>query len=148
MNDLIIYFTMMLIMAAGLYIMHIITKRKCQGNNTSSKVDLISVLFFLQDVAVSKFFAGTLDKMKGYVHKQYADLTPEQQVMKGEENALRIRLTETLNFLGSDDFKAWPQEKKIPLLRQVGAMFLYHRILLNRCLAEKIIINTESSEEE
>lgn len=73
--------------------------------------------------------------------KEFAELNAEQQVMKSEENALRTRLTSTVDFVLSNDFKAWSEEKKRALLIQLGAMVIYHSTLLNRCKNEGMLTN-------
>lgn len=84
----------------------------------------------------------TLAEMSAVIKlKDFADLNAEQQVMKSEENALRTRLTSTVDFVLSNDFKAWSEEKKRALLIQLGAMVIYHSTLLNRCKNEGMLTN-------
>lgn len=84
----------------------------------------------------------TLAEMNAVIKlKDFADLNAEQQVMKSEENALRTRLTSTVDFVLSNDFKAWSEEKKRALLIQLGAMVIYHSALLNRCKNEGMLAN-------
>lgn len=84
----------------------------------------------------------TLAEMNAVIKlKDFADLNAEQQVMKSEENALRTRLTSTVDFVLSNDFKAWSEYKKRALLIQLGAMVIYHSTLLNRCKNEGMLAN-------
>lgn len=75
----------------------------------------------------------------------YAQLTPAQQVMKSEENAIRARVAETIRFRNSEAFKAWEEGKQLALLKQLGAMVLYHWCLLARCEIGGVLLTTDSS---
>jgi len=76
----------------------------------------------------------------------YANLTPAQQVMKSEESALRARVKETVRFRDSDAFKGWDDGRQNALLSQLGAMVLYHCILLSRCIQEGVLLEIDSSD--
>lgn len=78
-----------------------------------------------------------LDDLK---FRDYAELSPEQQVMKSEENELRTRLVSTIDFVRSDDFKKWTKEKREQMLEQLGGMVIYHSALLTRCAEDGCII--------
>lgn len=76
----------------------------------------------------------------------YAQLKPAQQVMKSEENAIRARIAETIRFRNSEAFKTWEVGKQQNLLKQLGAMVLYHWCLLARCEMEGVLLRVDSSE--
>ena len=76
----------------------------------------------------------------------YAQLTPAQQVMKSEESAIRARVAETIRFRDSEAFKAWEADKQVPLLKQLGAMVLYHWCLIARCEMEGVLLRVDSSD--
>ena len=118
--------------------------RKKEKHNLSitihkQEVTTEGILAFLEEIGNDKAIS-ILDKVDSCIQPPFAELNPEQQVMKSEENAIRTRLRETLKFLSSDTFKSWSDEKQMALRRQVGAMILYHGTLYNRCTDEGVLI--------
>ena len=109
------------------------------------EVNAEGVQAFIQHIATPKSLS-VVQKVNDFIQTPYADLDPEAQVMKSEENALRVRLIETLKFLDTDTFKQWPEGKKDLLRQQAGAMLLYHGTLVSRCYDAGVLVNPASSE--
>lgn len=123
-------------------------RKKDKALNVSIKkmeVNAEGVAAFIQHIATPNFLS-VVQKVNDFIQTPYADLDPEAQVMKSEENALRVRLIETLKFLDTDTFKQWPEGKKDLLRQQAGAMLLYHGTLVSRCYDAGVLVNPAPSE--
>lgn len=123
-------------------------RKKEKSLNVSVKkmeVNAEGVQAFIQHIATPNSLS-VVQKVNDFIQTPYADLDPEAQVMKSEENALRVRLIETLKFLDTDTFKQWPEGKKDLLRQQAGAMLLYHGTLVSRCYDAGVLVNPAPSE--
>ena len=123
-------------------------RKKEKSLNVSVKkmeVNAEGVQAFIQHIATPNSLS-VVQKVNDFIQTPYADLDPEAQVMKSEENALRVRLIETLKFLDTDTFKQWPEGKKDLLRQQAGAMLLYHGTLVSRCYDAGVLVNPASSD--
>lgn len=123
-------------------------RKKDKALNVSIKkmeVNAEGVAAFIQHISTPNSLS-VVQKVNNFIQTPYSDLDPEAQVMKSEENALRVRLTETLKFLDSDTFKAWPEGKQTLLRQQAGAMLLYHGTLVSRCYDAGVLVNPTPSE--
>lgn len=141
-----IILTALLVLLIAIVVYALIQSRKPKFSVeiTEQSLDMIGVLIYLGNYG-NRQALNELQDVDDMEQLPYSSLIPSHQIMKSEFDALHARLVETVKFRDGSDFKAWTENRKQLLLRQIGAMALYHMILLERCMAAGIIIPKSSS---
>lgn len=121
-------------------------KREIAVKIGKEDIDIDGVLAYVLGIGTKTDMDYIEDLKPDNEQPTYAQLTPAQQVMKSEENAIRARVAETIRFRNSEAFKAWEVGKQHNLLKQLGAMVLYHCCLLARCEREGVLLTIDSSD--
>lgn len=138
-TNIIIFALSAMLTLAVIYIIYLLKRRRII-NVITQAVDSKGVFAYLEEVANNEE-RSAINVVEQYEQPEFAELTPMQQVMKSEENSLRCRLRETIKFRKSSAFSKWKEDRQLRLTLQLGAMIMYHNILVARCLKDGVLID-------